>query len=99
MRMRLTVKMQTKAGNRAIEGGSMAKLIEATMDRIKPEAAYFHDQDGCRTATFYFDLKDPADIPSIAEPLFMGLEAEISMTPVMNADDLRKGLTDAMQAL
>jgi hypothetical protein len=34
MRMRLTVKMQTEAGNRAIEDGSMAKLIEATRAEI-----------------------------------------------------------------
>src|SRR4051794_9385723 len=30
--------------------------------------------------------------PGIAEPLFVGLHAEIELVPVMNADDLKKGL-------
>jgi hypothetical protein len=44
-------------------------------------------------------MKDSSDIPAIAEPLFMGLNAEIEMLPVMNQDDLQKGLTAAMQAM
>jgi hypothetical protein len=39
-----------------------------------------------------FDLKDPSDIPSIAEPLFQSMNAKITLTPVMNAEDLMKGL-------
>ena len=39
------------------------------------------------------DLKDTADIPSIAERFFMGFNAAVSFTPVMTADDLKKGLS------
>jgi hypothetical protein len=45
-----------------------------------------------------FDLKDPSDIPTIAEPLFMILKAKVEFTPVMNADDLQKGLKAAVKS-
>jgi hypothetical protein len=45
-----------------------------------------------RTGVFYFDLKDTTDIPKIVEPPFHLLNAEIEVTPVMNADDLKAGL-------
>ncbi|HKH28632.1 MAG TPA: hypothetical protein VKA61_09890 [Sphingomicrobium sp.] len=40
----------------------------------------------------FFDMRDASDIPAIAEPLFVGLHAEIELLPVMNIDDLQKGL-------
>jgi hypothetical protein len=39
-------------------------------------------------------MKDSSQIPPIAEPLFAALGAEIELVPVMNAEDLRKGLED-----
>jgi hypothetical protein len=38
------------------------------------------------------DVKDPSDIPVIAEPFFTQLDAAVEFTPVMNADDVKKGL-------
>jgi hypothetical protein len=68
------------------------------MDQLKPEAAYFFPDDGMRSALFVFDLKEPSQIPAIAEQFFQVLHAEISMTPVMNADDLKAGLEKVMKA-
>ena len=56
-------------------------------------------EDGVRTAMIFFDMLDSSDIPSIVEPLFMGIDAEVELLPVMNADDLRKGLKNAMEAM
>jgi hypothetical protein len=39
-----------------------------------------------------FDLKAASDIPRIAEPLFMGLNASVDFMPCMNAEDLKTGL-------
>ena len=44
-------------------------------------------------------MKDSAEIPAIVEPLFLGLAAKVELIPVMNADDLRKGLGAAKQAM
>jgi hypothetical protein len=45
-----------------------------------------------------FDLKDPSEIPGIAEPFFMHLNAKVDFCPVMNAEDLQKGLEAAQLA-
>jgi hypothetical protein len=66
---------------------------------LKAEAAYFVAQNGMRCAMIFFDMKDSSEIPVIAEPLFIGLGAELELVPVMNPDDLRKGLKTAMEAM
>lgn len=97
MRTLLTVKTDVSASNKAVMDGSLAKLIQSTMERIKPEAAYFCTQDGNRGCFMVFDLKDPSDIPVIAEPLFQGLNAKLEFSPVMNIEDLQKGLGQLQQ--
>jgi len=99
MRMMLRIKMPTEPGNRAITDGSLGKLLEDTISTLKAEAAYFVAEDGVRCAMIFFDMKDSAEIPPIVEPLFIGLGAKLELVPVMNADDLRKGLTTAMEAM
>ena len=44
-------------------------------------------------------MQNVSDIPGIVEPLFMGFNAEVDLLPVMNADDLKKGLDSAMKAM
>ena len=92
MRMMLKVQMDTEAGSRAIADGSMPKALGEMMERLQPESAYFGPEDGVRTAFIVFDLKDPSQIPAISEPLFSKMKASIKMFPVMNRDDLQKGL-------
>ena len=45
-----------------------------------------------------FDLKDPSDMPLVVEPLFSEMNAEVELSPVMNAEDLQKGLTALMHS-
>jgi len=80
-------------GNHAVNDGSMGSVIEAVMAKTKPEAAYFLAEGGDRSGIVFFDLKEPADIPRIAELLFNGLHAKVEFVPVMNADDLKKALS------
>jgi hypothetical protein len=91
MRMMLKIMIPTEAGNRAIRDGSLPKILEGAVARLKAEAAYFVAENGVRTAMIFFDMRDSSDIPSIVEPLFMGIDAEVELLPVMNADDLRRG--------
>ena len=93
MRTLLKVQMDTAAASELIAGGSMAELMQSMMERLKPEAAYFAPQDGVRTAFIIFDLEDPSQIPEISEPLFANVNAKVSFTPVMNGEDLNKGLS------
>ena len=54
---------------------------------------------GSSVPVMFFDMKDASDIPGIVEPLFVGLKARVELLPVMNADDLKKGLDIARQAM
>jgi len=99
MRTLLKVTMDAVSGNKSILEGSLPKLMQSTMESLKPESAYFYAANGKRTAMMVFDMKDASEIPSICEPFFMGLNADVELIPVMNADDLKKGLEVAMKAV
>jgi hypothetical protein len=92
VRTMITVLIPVEAGNKAIKDGSLPKIMEGFIQKYKPESAYFFAKEGNRSAQFVIDLSDTSDIPSLAEPFFFGLNASISATPVMNADELRRGL-------
>lgn len=92
MRTLMKVVMPVETGNRAINDGSLPQTISALMERNKPEASYFYAENGKRTMLFVLDMKETAQIPEIAEPLFMSLNAEVQFYPVMNAADLKTGL-------
>jgi hypothetical protein len=92
MRMMLRVTVRVEKGNQAIADGSVPKAIQTVMARVKPEAAYFGLTGGKRTSYMFFDLAEPSAIPELLEPLFMSLNAEIELTPMMTAEDLAKGL-------
>ncbi len=92
MRVRVKIQMPVDAGSQAIKDGRLPKLMESALAPLKPEAAYFFAEDGKRTAELFLDMKDASQIPAIVEPFFMGVSASVDITPVMNADDLKKGL-------
>lgn len=95
MRIMLRVTIPVEHGNKAITDGTLAKTFQSFMEEHRPEAAYFSPSEGMRSPLFVFDMKDTTDIPRIAESMFIGLNAAIEMTPVMNADDLEAGLRKA----
>ncbi|MFG3346086.1 DUF3303 family protein [Streptomyces sp. NPDC048018] len=90
--MMLRIQMETAASNEAIQQGTLEKTVEDAMAELRPEAAYFTVGDGCRTAYVFFDMDDASLMPKISEPFFMRLHAKIDYTPVMDREDLRKGL-------
>lgn len=97
MRMMMRVSIPVDTGNEAIKDGSFPKTVMAFVKQMKPEASYFVADCGERTAYFFFDLKDPSMIPSVAEPFFMNLGASIDMTPAMNIEDMKAGIAKAMK--
>jgi hypothetical protein len=92
MRMMMKVTMDVEAGSKAVADGSIAQLMQDMMGRLDPESAYFGPEDGVRTAFIVFDLQDPSELPAISEPFFSKLKANIKLFPVMNREDLQKGL-------
>ncbi|MBK3646162.1 MULTISPECIES: hypothetical protein [Streptomyces] len=93
MRVLLKASMNTEKANDVIRSGKMPQLMEEILGNLKPEAAYFTLDHGVRTAYVFFDLQDSSQMPSVGEPFFLDLGAEIELTPVMNGEDLQKGLS------
>ncbi|GAA3039828.1 hypothetical protein FHS39_004741 [Streptomyces olivoverticillatus] len=92
MRTLLRARLDTRAANDMIRDGTMAKHMEEILGQLRPEAAYFTTLDGGRTCLLVFDLQDPSQLPAVVEKFFLDMEAEVELHPVMNTDDLRKGL-------
>lgn len=94
MRTLLRIHMRGDIANQAVQDGSLPKTLEELLNRVHPEASYFFADHGQRSAFIVFDLEDSSQIPVLSEPLFARLGADVEYTPVMNIDDLRKGLGD-----
>jgi hypothetical protein len=92
MRMMLKFTLPVEKSNAAINDGSLGRTMESILSRLKPEAAYFAPLEGKRAGMIFFDMADPSQIVESVEPLFLSLNASTELVPVMNADDLRKGL-------
>jgi hypothetical protein len=89
MRMLLRVSIPVEAGNAAAKAGTLGSTIEKILANLKPEAAYFFaDDDGQRSGSIVFDMKDTSQIPAVAEPWFFAFNAKVSIRPIMNPQDL-----------
>jgi len=93
MRTFVKVQVPVQRGNKAISEGTIGKVIGDFMERAKPEAAYFGAEAGQRTAYFVIDLKQSSELPPLLEPLFIALDANIEFSPIMNAEELKQGLS------
>lgn len=92
MRTLIRITPDIEKANAAIAGGDIGRMIQQTMEKLQPEAAYFFADGGKRTMTFVYDMADQSEIPVIAEPWFMELNAKVEFFPCMNAEDLKLGL-------
>ncbi|MBI4497186.1 MAG: hypothetical protein HY689_04720 [Chloroflexi bacterium] len=90
MRMMLKATMPVEVGNAKIKDGSLATTIQAILAELTPEAAYFIEDQGKRTAILFLDVQDSSQIPALAEPWFLAFNASVEFHVAMNADDLMK---------
>jgi hypothetical protein len=93
MRMMLKAHLGTAEAAKSIEAGRMPMIMHAMMEQLKPEAAYFGPDDGHRTAFIVFQMDDPSQLPAMTEPLYSELGANVQIFPVMDRDDLERGLS------
>jgi hypothetical protein len=90
MRFLVKVNIPIEAGNRAAKAGKLGTTIQSILADLKPEAVYFTDDNGQRTAFLFLEMQDASQIPAIAEPWFLAFNASLEIHPVMVPDDLTK---------
>ena len=88
MRFLLKVNIPVEAGNAAAKSGRLGTTIQSILADLKPEAAYFTDNNGQRTGFIVLQMHEASQIPAIAEPWFLAFNASIEIHPVMVPEDL-----------
>ena len=96
MRMLMDVRFPHEKFNAAVKDGTAGAKIGRILEAIKPEAAYFTEQDGQRGAVLVVDLPDPTKIPSLAEPWFLTFNADVKFRVAMTVEDLKRTGLDEM---
>ena len=91
IRMMLKVQISPATGNQAIKAGDQGKIFEAMMEKIKPEAVYFTQEDGPRTVYYVYTIHDTADFAAIHEPFIQGFGARVYDMPALTWDELKAG--------
>ena len=99
MRMMLRVSIPVETGNAAAMKGSLASTIQQILADLRPEAAYFSEDNGERTGFIVFEMKDSSQLPAIAEPWFLAFNARITVRPAMSLQDLTEGLPGMQMAV
>ncbi|HSI30290.1 MAG TPA: hypothetical protein VK951_03065 [Miltoncostaeaceae bacterium] len=84
----LLVQMDTAKANDLVRSGKLGETIGTILAEQKPEAVYFTELDGVRTGIMIIDIAAESDIPQIAEPWFLALDAKLSFRPAMVPADL-----------
>ena len=90
MRFLVKVNIPVEPGNAAAKAGKLGTTIQSILADLKPEAVYFTDDNGQRTALIFLQMEDASQIPAMAEPWFLAFNASIEFHPVMVPDDLAK---------
>jgi len=95
MRILFQAKFPHGKFNQAVRDGSIGKKMNSILEVLKPEATYFTEANGHRSAILILDLKDASQVPAIAEPFFLTFDADCEFHVVMTPEDLGKaGLED-----
>jgi len=82
--------MSTEAANDVARDGQLGATIQSILDDLKPEAAYFTEDVGERTAILIVDLAEASQIPAVAEPWYLAFDARVEFSPLMVPEDLAK---------
>jgi hypothetical protein len=75
--MMMKVNMPTEAGNALVRSGKLGSTLEKILGNMKPEAAYFAEDNS-------------SQLPAIAEPWFLAVNATLTVRPAMTIQDLEK---------
>jgi hypothetical protein len=92
--MILEVELPIEPFNKLVRDGTAGQKVQKILEAIKPEAAYFSEQDGQRGAILIINMTDASQIPAFAEPWFLTFNARCKFRIAMTPEDLAKSGLD-----
>jgi hypothetical protein len=96
MKMILTVEFPLEPFNSLVREKKAGALIGRILAELKPEVAYFGEQDGGRGGIMVVNVTEASQIPALAEPFFLNFNASCKFRVAMTPEDLGKANLDAL---
>ena len=96
MRMMLTANLPHEPFNTLVREGKAGQIVGRILDDLKPEAVYFTEQHGMRSAVLIINVADPSRVPFFAEPFFLNFKADCRFRIVMTPADLGQAGLDEL---
>jgi hypothetical protein len=96
MRMLLSVTFPPEPFNTLVRKKKAGQIIDRILSELKPEAAYFTEENGSRGGVVVINVSEPSRIPFYAEPFFLNFNAECRLRVAMTAEDLAKADLDKL---
>jgi hypothetical protein len=90
MKMLLSVDFPLEPFNSLVRSGKAGEILGRILETIKPETAYFTEQDGKRGGIFVVNVQNPSDVPVLAEPFFLKFNASCKFRVLMSPEELQK---------
>ncbi len=90
MKFLVRVQFPVEPGNKALRDPQFGSKMKSLLAEVKAEAAYFTSVKGQRGGYIIVDLDDASQIPAVAEPFFLWMNADVKFVPVMVPSDLEK---------
>jgi hypothetical protein len=94
--MMLTASIPNEPFNSLVRSGEAGTITRDILAELKPEAAYFVEEDGMRCCVLIIDVADSSRIPFYAEPFFLKFNATCRFRIAMVPEDLGKAGLEAL---
>jgi len=92
--MLLSVTFPSEPFNTLVKEKKAGQIINRILSELKPETAYFTEENGSRGAVFTINVSEPSQVPFVAEPFFLKFNAECKFRVAMTAEELSKADLD-----
>ena len=99
MRFLIKATIPVERGNEVLRDPEFGTKMSQLLADMKAEASYFALNNGQRTCYLVVNANDASQLPSLGEPLWYWLKADVEITPVMVPQDLQKAGPDIAAAI
>ncbi len=96
MRMMMLVQFPIEPFNTAVRNGTVPATMKKIIEAVKPEHIWFSEREGKRGAVLIVNVDSPSDVPRLAEPWFLALNAEVEFRVAMTPEDLGRADLSAL---